>query len=365
MKVRIFAVFLFWSVWGMAQEIQDSIAPYKSNILPTPSFTYSDQTDFVLGAYVLYQFKFDKMDYASRSSYVNAYVASSFNDQFFLSSEHRVYTPKEKWFLRGYWEYKQFPEPYFGIGSTTSPSDVMIVEYDFVRFEQSAHYQFKPSMFAGLQARYINYYNVDFKTAQGEPSEPPNEFYAEGDYLGLGPSYLWDKRNSLLTPTQNYFLEGQIVHYLNLHSSQPDFTKLKFDARKYFDLKNNGTRVLAFQLVHESALGTTPLQELPKMGGNKIARGYLEGRFRDKSISQIQAELRQHIFWRLGVTAFAHFGEVYSSFEDIDIQNLKSTIGMGLRFNINKKDPANIRVDFGWSLTDQSNGIYFTFGEAF
>lgn len=194
---------------------------------------------------------------------------------------------------------------------------------------------------------------------------PPDEPYANGGYIGIGPTILWDKRNSLLTPTKNFLIEAKYIYYFNRDDSNLDYSSLKFDARKYFDLKLDGNSVLAFQFIHESSFENTPIQELPKMGGDKIARGFVAGRFRDKNITQFQVEMRQHLFWRLGVTAFGQFGEVYKDWSDIAPENIKSTVGLGLRFNINRKDPANVRIDFGKSLTDGSNALYFTFGESF
>lgn len=361
---------LFWIVFLLVGKISaqvDSVTEnsYETNILPSPTLTYSDQTDVVVGAYVLLQFKFDKRDTRTRSSYINAYLASSFYDQLFFSSEHRVYSKREKWFFRGFWEYKKFPEPFFGIGPNSSENELIVIDYDLIRFEQSAHLQFKKSFFIGLQARYINYLNVKIKDPKETLETPSPELIANGNYLGLGPSFLWDKRNSLLTPTKEFYIETKVVHYFDLPSSESGFTKIKIDGRKYFDIHNSERSVLAFQVIHESALGNTPIQELPKMGGSMMARGFIEGRFRDNNITQIQAELRQALFWRMGFTIFAHVGEVYDSWEDIDIRNLKSTAGFGLRLNINKDDPANIRIDFGWSMVDRSTGVYLTFGEAF
>jgi hypothetical protein len=44
---------------------------------------------------------------------------------------------------------------------------------------------------------------------------------------------------------------------------------------------------------------------------------------------------------------------------------IKAAVGFGLRFNINRKDPANVRIDFGYGFEKNATGVYITFGEAF
>lgn len=52
------------------------------------------------------------------------------------------------------------------------------------------------------------------------------------------------------------------------------------------------------------AIGDPPFQELPRIGGDKLMRGYYEGRWRDYCATALQSELRIPLVWRLGVTLF-------------------------------------------------------------
>lgn len=87
------------------------------------------------------------------------------------------------------------------------------------------------------------------------------------------------------------------------------------------------------------------------------------GRYRDKNSVQLQAELRQHVMGRWGFVVFGGTGEVWNRFANFTLANYKWTAGTGLRFNVNKDDPTNLRIDFG--ITKESTGFYLQFGEAF
>ena len=92
-------------------------------------------------------------------------------------------------------------------------------------------------------------------------------------------------------------------------------------------------------------------------------RGYLLGRYRDNNALQFQGEYRLNIFWRIGATVFGGVGNVYPQVGDFRLADSKYTYGLGLRFNTNPNDPANVRIDWGWG--EGTSGLYVTFGEAF
>lgn len=351
---------------GQDTEDTTNLKPYKNNILPSPSFTYSPQTDVVLGLYALYQFKLDRYDYNTRPSNANLYYGSSFNKQNFFSHEHTLLTNKEKYFIRGLFEYKLFPEQFYGIGPDTEEKRGIIAQYNSIEAYERVFRQIKPSWFVGVQARYVNTFNVLFKTAEGDTIPPPNITGSKGgDYLGIGLTTMLDKRNSILTPTRNYFFEFSFYFYGTALGVDTQYATFDFDARRYLDFNSGGKHVLAFQGKVRLIAGEVLFRELALIGGKEILRGYIKGRFRDQNAFQLQSEYRVNLIGRLGATAFVGIGNVMPKLDQFDLERLKAAAGGGLRFNINRKDPANVRVDFGWSLVDSSKGLYITFGEAF
>ena len=74
-------------------------------------------------------------------------------------------------------------------------------------------------------------------------------------------------------------------------------TELQVDA--YHQVWKGG--VMAYDLYGVFNYGNTPWTMLALMGGSTRMRGYYEGRYRDKQMIEIQAELRQKIYGRSGI----------------------------------------------------------------
>lgn len=359
---HIVSLLLLPIINGYAQSDSISQKIYRDNILPSPTFTYSPKTDVVVGVYLLYQFKFDKKDYTTRPSNINFYVGTSYKGQNYLSSEHTILTNKEKFYLKGIIEYKNTPERLYGIGPTSPDDQYVNAEYESFEFKERVLRQYQKNSFIGLRIRYIELLNITYSDMDSHKIPPPDYNGTNGGkYPGIGPVWMLDKRNSILTPTENYYLDVVAVGYKN--SNGGGFGTFEVDGRRYLDLKSDGRRVLAFQVLSKNTFGEVPFNELALLGGKQILRGYTLGRYRDKNSLQAQAEFRAHLIGRFGMTAFFGTGTVYDELSDL--KYLKAALGSGIRFNINRKDPTNVRVDFAWSMTDKNNGIYITLGEAF
>ena len=338
-------------------------AQYKGNLFPSPSFIYSPETDVVLGAFLFWQFKVPNAGPETRSSNASLWVAGSFKKQFFLELRHNVFTNKEKYFLDGYFFSKFYSEIFYGIGPETEEGNALDVAYTSHELRQRVLRKIKPFMFLGPQYRFIITTDVEFKDNDDQPVLLPELPGSEGSFeSGLGVAYTWDKRNSILTPTRHFYIELSSIIYGEYLGGEHNFSELSFNARKYIDFKTKGKHVLAFEGLLNLTAGDVPFRELGKIGGSYINRGFLEGRYRDKNALQFQAEYRVNLIGRFGMTAFSGIGQVNDKFEET-FSKLIYSGGLGLRYNINMKDPANIRLDFGF--TQESQGFYIGFGEAF
>jgi outer membrane translocation and assembly module TamA len=92
-------------------------------------------------------------------------------------------------------------------------------------------------------------------------------------------------------------------------------------------------------------------------------RGYYAGRFRDKNLLVFQAEYRLPLVWRLGLVGFAGLGNVAGKFSQLNLDSLKPSYGVGLRFLFDKKEKIRIRMDIGFGKG--TSGFYFSIFEAF
>lgn len=98
-------------------------------------------------------------------------------------------------------------------------------------------------------------------------------------------------------------------------------------------------------------------------GASNDLRGYETGRYRDGATWAAQAELRQHLFWRLGAVVFAGIGGVAPKLGALDDSVILPSAGIGLRFQPSKETPVNLRVDY--ARGKDSHALYISVGEAF
>ena len=94
-------------------------------------------------------------------------------------------------------------------------------------------------------------------------------------------------------------------------------------------------------------------------------RGYEIFRFSGQKLGLANLEYRfyfplQLFTVRLGGAAFFDIGNVWDQYEKMEIRDLKSDIGIGLRFGLTKSSSARIvRLDISRALSE--NNIFITF----
>lgn len=77
----------------------------------------------------------------------------------------------------------------------------------------------------------------------------------------------------------------------------------------------------------------------------------------------VQSEYRFPIKGRLGAVAFGGLGAVSDRWTSWQLDYVRWTAGLGLRFDILPRDRIRLRLDYG--IARNSSGFYLTVGEAF
>ncbi len=348
-----------------SQQVEDSSnTGYRNKVLFLPALGSSPETGFMFGAVVVPQFKFDGIHEKTRSSSILFSGIYTTKNQILLSILPDIIFKEESWVLNGNYFVNYFPESYWGVGPFTTNSEESTVLYTQTNLEQRILRKVGPGLFTGPYLRWSRLYNVRFENMQGESIPRPIVNGNDGGTsAGVGWAVRWDRRDSNMTPTNHHYIEFSFLGYPSWLGTTDSYTAFELDGRKYVDVKNNGKSVLAFQGLLQLHSGNPPFNDLATLGGDRINRGYYGGRYRDQNSLQVQAEFRQHVVGRFGATVFTATGEVWNRFEDFSLQNYKWTAGAGLRFNLNKEDPTNIRIDYGFGKN--TSGFYLQFGEAF
>ncbi|WP_082795595.1 BamA/TamA family outer membrane protein [Flammeovirga sp. SJP92] len=370
--ISTIAIFLLAIVNVFAQEngslSNELDTLYKEKIIGYPFIGYTQETKLKFGVTGIYQFKVPEATFQTRSSNLTLYGYYTLEDQIRIRITNNIFTNNENWLLEGAWEYAIFPEMYYGIGGDTPKSNEQVINYTKLDFRQQLLKKVSNQMFLGIQYRYVDYWNIDIsERADGmetDTSEIPG--FDGGKVSGIGLVYKWDSRDYVIAPTSGHYIEARFETNQSWMGSEYSFNRFFLDARKYMDLtkEKEGKTVLALQCALQTTNGDVPFREMSLMGGMYMMRGIYEGRYRDNNMLTFQAEVRQHLFWRIGMTGFVSTSNVYNNQDGFDFNLIKVAGGGGFRLAFNKDDKASLRADYGFG-PEGNSGLYLTYGEAF
>ena len=121
--------------------------------------------------------------------------------------------------------------------------------------------------------------------------------------------------------------------------------------------------ILGIHLISEFSSGDAPLLELGRLGGHEIMRGYFEGRYTERHIIATQIEWRQKLTHRWGVVGFVGVGSVAPEISEFANSNVRTSVGVGVRFLVDEHENLNLRLDFGNG--NEKTNYYFKIAESF
>lgn len=360
-KHKLFA-FLFGFLSLQAQAQTDSVKKISYSFLPfviTDPFIglgygATSNVNFLLGS-----------PSTTRFSNAQAYVIKTTKGQFATQLSHQIFTKNETWMLQGKMQYSDWPESTYGLGAHTSNDELVdkeIVSYKAIEFEERVMKQIRKSHFLGLHYRMYDCWSLH----SNNDSTGFFEQFAIGSKKftasTIGVHYVFDNRDNVQNAYDGKYAELTLNPYFKLIGSTEDWFNARLDARSYKMLKTKRHAVLAQRMVAELAAGDVPYMIMPQAGRLNTTRGYAQGRYRGKLFLNYEAEMRVHLWKIIGGVVF---GGVHTLTEPNDkIKYLNPNVGAGLRFNINKSQRTNIRVDYALGL-NQNSGLYFQICEVF
>ncbi len=333
---------------------QDRKSNRNISVLPVPAIGYSPETKTYLGAVTLFTFK-NLNDSLSRSSNAKVEFNYTWNKQIIVESGWNYFSAKEKWFTRGLLHYSKYPDLYYGIGYETSGENEVSFQSNRIMFETDVFRNWKNKMFVGAGVSYKSYGNIKYP----EEGISYPELKNSTDF-GLKVIFLKDARNNILSASNgNYFELGNSFNFADSF-----YSVTTFDFRKYAGFGKNDNQTLAGRIYHSTVWGKPPFYDYAEIGGDKLTRGYYQGRFRESNFSTIQLEFRSKLFWRFGIATFGGISALYKNPGDIQNESFKPNVGAGIRFLVDKSENTNLRIDYAIGADNQS-GFYVSFGESF
>lgn len=351
------------------QILDDTAEPGKPQFLVYPVVAFSPETRLEVGLSSLYIFN-ARRDPANRLSEVPVYAFYTLNRQYGIWLDHAIFSDRNRLSFLGEIRLQDFPLKYYGIGPDAASSDAVLVNAQQLALRERVLFRLQESDFyLGPEVGFNSMREVTFVALEEEGSaSPPVELPIGGEgttNITFGAGLVYDTRHNPLNVRQGAFGELAWLHSSDRFVSDYTFSNTYVDLRGYLPVGENN--VLAGQLVGQLGSGELPFNELGLIGGESLMRGYYRGRYRDRSLTAAQAEMRflplpLGFTRRLGAAVFLAAGGVSPSL-DTTLSSLRLSGGAGLRVLTFPKSDIYTRLDVGYS--EDGPGFYVYVGEAF
>lgn len=332
--------------------------PKKSKIsaFPFPIIYYTPETKLAYGVAGTATFHYGNDSLNKKPSTILAGIAGTQNKQLLLYTQYQLFLNKYYVFGEaGYYKYNYF---FFGTGGNEVAEELYAVNYP--RIKINATYKFQSNFYAGIGYQYEKY-NIKTTAINGELSKGTIPGSKGSVVSGLGLQTVYDTRDTVLFPSKGWFANASLMINGKCLGGNYNFNRFVLDISTYQKLSLKV--LLAVNSYSSFITGNAPFQQLSQVGGNKLLRGYYQGRYMDKNLTALQAELRFPVYKRLGAAFFGSSSVLGGDNSFLNFNQLRYSYGGGIRFVMNRKEHLNLRLDY--ALGKNTSGFYLTFGEAF
>ncbi len=361
MKLLRILIFLLFCYFKCYATVDDSLPEgVGSRILSFPFLLRSPETSWGFGGVTAYFFKAQKNEDNLRTSDINLLALYTLREQTVVVLGSTVFFQGEEQIFRFHGSYSNYPDKCWGLGNNTSENGIENYSLKQIFINPQFIIRLINKLYIGASIEFQKVSNLSY--VAGGVFETQN---IQGRYGGLtsgaGILLTWDTRNNAFSPVHGVFAEINITGFTKKLGSDFNFSSYVIDFRKFMPAGWN--RVLGFQAFSKVNNGPTPIRYLSMLGGTGIMRGLYKGRYTDQNMIAFQTELRQYLFWRLGVAGFAAAGQVSNQVKSFGLNDFHFAYGLGLRLVLQEKEKLNLRVDFGFS--EKNKGVYVILKESF
>lgn len=297
----------------------------------------------------------------------------NFGKRFGLPLRSSIWLPDNTWTIQGDIRFLHYPQYTWGLGSDHNYDQRTLVDYNYIRFYQSALKKIEPYLFAGVG------YNLDYHSSikNDDPTVSLKDYtgYAYGTgnssvSSGISLNLLYDSRGNSINPLPGAY--ANIVYRINptFMGSSDNWHSLYLDVRKYFPLnpsRPSQQNTFAVWSYLWTVLGSkAPYLDLPSINWdpyNRSGRGIDQNRYRGKTLFYFEGEYRRDITDNglLGFVVFTNVNSVSGS--SSLFTSWHPAAGTGLRVKFNKGSNTNVGMDYGFSKG--YSAVIFSLGEAF
>ena len=323
-------------------------------IVSTPTFGIGP------GAVIAYVPKRDTADVPLQAVGVGGFFASSSN--WVVGAGGIARFSDDTWRLLTGIEWYNLRYDFFGIGNAAGNRNLsQRVKHDGTEAMLGVDALVAPHWWVGPRARYLN---LRVTLAAGDTLNVLTPIVRRDDDFTAafgGGATTYDSRNIESYPSHGTFARGKALFARGWMGSDRNFENFEVWGNQYVTL--NSRQVLAARLYGCGASGNVPAWELCEFGTGSDLRGYIQGRWRDRTMLAGQVEWRYGWWKRFGAVAFAGVGEVASSLASMSGDNMLPSVGLGARYLAFRKSKLNVGVDYAWAK--KGGATYLRVGEAF
>jgi len=405
--VLIIVLFLFFQQQSSVAQKADTVKKFRKYDL-LPAISFAPETGLTLGVIGYRYLRLGKTDPATKTSAIDFVAVYTTKNQIIIESNYDIFTDGNKFRVRGFIGYNLYPDRNYGIGNDAGAlireyddyqygvpmdsTDFNYLEFSIERFTIRPVFlrKIKEGIYAGIRLDMEYQYNMkivpdNYSILQGNSNIQLMQNNNTGFRSGAGLAFVYDSRDNLLNARKGFFLDYSANVYGKFLGSDYSYVYTRIDARKYFNPIKNHSIALRANLIYSSTKDSAvPMRGLARVGGHDFMRGYFRGTYQDRNLASFEAEYRLP-FWnddvdaplykiwkRLGIVAFVSGAQVYGESGNFGFDKFNYAVGTGLRVLFNPQSKVNIRIDYAWGLSDNSNGpgskqtgLYFFLAEAF
>lgn len=185
----------------------------------------------------------------------------------------------------------------------------------------------------------------------------PPGYGARADGVSFHLAMVHDNAKETGRPSSGGIQRLKGAYYESTDSKDGDYWTTRLEVEQFFPfLYPDRTFAIRYYVVWIDQVGTTsiPFQLLYTNDAPDLLRGYQDFRFRDFGMTALTLEYRWPIwaFQRPGSSGldaflFSDFGQVFDSARQISVENMTTSLGLGLR--LIGRNGFLLRFEFGWS----------------
>jgi len=291
--------------------------------------------------------------------------------QIILPFRSNVWTPGNSYNILGDWIYYKYPEKTYGLGGHTLPSAAQQLDYRYILVREAVLKRIYTDIYFG--AGYALDYHWDIVDG-GLAGGALSDFQRYGETAksissGYTLDILYDGRHNPINPTKGYYASVVFRDNSTVLGSDENWQSLILDLRSYYKAPRGPRNILALWSYDWFVLGgTPPYLDLPASSWDTYAnqgRGYVKSRFRGRNLVSLESEYRFGITrdGLIGGVAFVNVQSV-SDWPSNAFEVFHPGFGGGIRIKMNKRDDANVAIDYGFGLQG-SQGVFVNLGEVF